>query len=64
MAFDVAGGTPDDLDKRPVGAQIAFFIRIEDADERDLIPTTTSTAPVRRSRNTSMRSIASSSEWR
>ena len=36
VALDVARCPADDLDERPVGAQVALFVRIQDADERDL----------------------------
>ncbi len=36
VAFDVARCAADDLDERPIGAQVALFVRVEDPDKRDL----------------------------
>ena len=36
MALDVARGPADDLDERPVRAEVALFVSVQDADERDL----------------------------
>ena len=36
MALDVARRAADDLDERPIRAQVALLVRVEDADERDL----------------------------
>ena len=36
VAVGVAGGAADCLDQRRFGAEEAFFIRVEDRDERDL----------------------------